>query len=57
VSFTGNALHVTGDVMLDWILNPYGVSLGSYVILWAALAVIAVGSVIAAIVTVVFRRK
>jgi len=43
--------------MLDWILNPYGVSLGSYVILWAALAVIAVGSVIAAIVTVVFRRK
>jgi hypothetical protein len=26
--------------MLDWILNPYGVSLGAYVIVWIALLVL-----------------
>ena len=29
-----------GARMLDWILNPYGVSLGAYVILWIALLVL-----------------
>jgi hypothetical protein len=25
--------------MLDWILNPYGIDLGAYVVLWVALLV------------------
>ena len=25
--------------MLDWILNPYGIDLGAYVILWLALLI------------------
>ena len=43
--------------MLDWILNPFGVSLGAYTILWIALLLILIGSVIAAIVKVFILRK
>lgn len=42
--------------MLDWILNPFGVDLGAYVVLWIGLIIILIGSVIAAVVRVVFRR-
>ncbi len=42
--------------MLDWILNPFGVDLGAYVVLWLGLIVIVIGSVIAAVVKVLFRR-
>jgi hypothetical protein len=27
------------SLMLDWILNPYGIDLGAYVVLWIALLV------------------
>lgn len=42
--------------MLDWILNPYGVSAGAYAILWIGLGVIVVGAVVATIVKMV-RHK
>lgn len=43
--------------MLDWILNPFGVSLGAYVVLWIGLLVILIGSVIATIVTLIRGRN
>lgn len=42
--------------MLDWILNPLGVDLGAYVVLWIGLIIILIGSVIAAVARVVIRR-
>lgn len=43
--------------MLDWILNPFGVDLGAYVVLWIGLILILIGSVIAAVVKVMFGRE
>ena len=43
--------------MLDWILNPFGVSLGAYVVLWIGLLVCLVGGVIAAVVSMVRGRN
>lgn len=43
--------------MLEWILNPFGVSLGAYVVLWIGLLVILIGSVIATVVTVIRGRN
>ena len=42
--------------MVDWILNPYGVGLGSYIILWIALLVIVPVSFVGALVKVL-RKK
>jgi hypothetical protein len=39
--------------MLDWILNPFGVDLGAYVVLWIGLIVILIGSAIAAVVSMI----
>jgi len=39
--------------MLDWILNPFGVDLGAYVVLWIGLLLILVGSAIAAVVSLI----
>jgi len=43
--------------MLDWILNPFGVSLGAYVVLWIGLLVCLVVGVIAAVVSMVRERN
>ena len=43
--------------MLDWILHPFGVSLGAYVVLWIGLLAILIGSVIATIVTLIQGRN
>ena len=43
--------------MLDWTLNPFGVPLGAYTVLWIGLLLILIGSVIAAIVKVFILRK
>ena len=43
--------------MLDWILNPYGVSLGAYVILWIALLVITSVSFVVALVQVLRKKR
>lgn len=36
--------------MLDWIINPYGIDMGAYVILWVALLVIVPISAVVAII-------
>lgn len=46
-----------GRHMLDWILNPFGVSLGAYVILWIGLLLSLVVGLVAGIVTFVTRNK
>ncbi len=43
--------------MLDWILNPFGVSLGAYAVLWIGLVVCLVGAVIATVVTMIRGRN
>jgi hypothetical protein len=43
--------------MLDWILNPFGVSLGAYVVLWIGLLVCLVIGVIAGIVSLIRDRN
>lgn len=43
--------------MLDWLVNPFGVDLGAYVILWIGLVVILIGSAVAALIKVIFGRK
>jgi hypothetical protein len=43
--------------VLDWILNPYGVSLGAYVILWIALLVIIPISFIIAVVQGLRKKR
>ena len=43
--------------MLNWILNPFGVDLGAYVVLWIALIVILVGSFVANIFKAIFNQK
>lgn len=39
--------------MLDWILNPFGVSLGAYAVLWVGLLLCLVGAVIATVVSLI----
>jgi hypothetical protein len=46
-----------GDVMLDWILNPMGVDLGAYVVLWIGLLVIVIGSLVVAAFKYLFGRS
>jgi hypothetical protein len=43
--------------MLDWILNPFGVSLGAYVVLWIGLLVCLVIGGIAGIVSLIRGRS
>ena len=43
--------------MLGWILNPFGVDLGAYVVLWIGLLVIVIGSVAVALFKMIFRRN
>ena len=43
--------------MLDWILNPYGVDLGAYVVLWIALLIIIPVAVVMALVKTVRDRR
>jgi hypothetical protein len=43
--------------MLSWILNPFGVDLGAYVVLWIGLLVIVIGSVAVALFKLIFGRK
>lgn len=43
--------------MFEWILNPFGVDLGAYVVLWIGLVVIVVGSVVAAIIKTIGGRR
>lgn len=43
--------------MLDWILNPFGVSLGAYVVLWIGLLVCLAVGVIAAVVSMIRGRN
>jgi hypothetical protein len=43
--------------VLDWILNPYGVSLGAYVILWIALLVIIPVSFVVALIQVLRKKR
>ena len=43
--------------MLDWILNPYGVDLGAYVVLWIALLVIIPVAVVVGIIKAVNGRR
>jgi hypothetical protein len=40
--------------MFEWILNPFGVDVGAYVVLRLGLLVILIGSVIAVVITMVF---
>ena len=49
--------QVKGETLLSWVLNPFGVELGAYVVLWIALLVIVIGSVITAIAKLMFGRK
>lgn len=48
---------IKGGTLLSWILNPFGVDLGAYIVLWIGLLVIVIGSVITAIAKFVFGRK
>jgi len=43
--------------MLSWILNPFGVDLGAYVVLWIGLLVIIIGSVMVALYKLIFGRS
>lgn len=43
--------------MLDWILNPFGVSLGAYVILWIGLLISLVIGIVAGVVSLFTSRK
>jgi hypothetical protein len=43
--------------MLDWILNPYGVDLGAYVVLWIALLIIIPVAVVVGIIKAVSGRR
>ena len=43
--------------MLDWILNPFGVSLGAYVVLWISLLACLVVGVIAGVVSLIRGRN
>jgi hypothetical protein len=43
--------------MLNWIINPFGVDLGAYVVLWIGLLVIIVGSVVSVVIKTIFGRK
>jgi hypothetical protein len=43
--------------MLNWIINPFGVDLGAYVVLWIGLLVILVGSVVGAVIKTIFGGK
>jgi hypothetical protein len=43
--------------MLNWIINPFGVDLGAYVVLWVGLLVILISSVVVAIIKTIFGRK
>jgi len=43
--------------MLNWIINPFGVDLGAYVVLWIGLLVIIVGSVVSVVIKPIFGRK
>jgi len=43
--------------MLDWILNPYGVDLGAYVILWIALLVMVPVAIIVGVVKTISERR
>lgn len=46
-----------GESMVNWILNPLGVDLGVFVVLWIGLLVILIGSVVVTIFKVLFGRK
>jgi hypothetical protein len=43
--------------MLDWILNPYGIDLGAYVILWIALLVMVPVAIIVGVVKTISERR
>jgi hypothetical protein len=43
--------------MLNWIINPFGVDLGAYVVLWIGLIVIIVGSVVSVVIKTIFGGK
>lgn len=43
--------------MLDWILDPFGIDLGAYVVLWIGLIVILIGSVVGAVIKIIFKRE
>ena len=43
--------------MLNWILNPFGVELGAYAVLWIGLLVILVGSLVSFIIKSIFGSK
>jgi len=43
--------------MLNWIINPFGVDLGAYVVLWVGLLVIIIGSVVVTVIKAIFGRK
>jgi len=43
--------------MLDWILNPFGVSLGAHVVLWIGLLACLVVGVIAGVVSLIRGRN
>ena len=46
-----------GGNMLGWILNPFGVDLGAYVVLWIGLLVIVIGSFVVALFKLIFGRS
>ena len=41
--------------MIEWILNPYGIDLGAYVVLWLAFLVIIPVAIVAGIVKSIRR--
>jgi hypothetical protein len=43
--------------MIDWILNPYGIDLGAYLILWAALLIMIPVALVVGIVQTVRQRR
>ena len=43
--------------MLSWILNPFGVDLGAYVVLWIGLLVIIIGALAVALFNLIFKRN
>lgn len=43
--------------MLDWILNPFGVSLGAYVILWIGLLISLFVGIVAGVISLFTSRK
>lgn len=54
------AVHPIGERgrhMLEWILNPFGVSLGAYVILWIGLLISLIVGLVAGIITFFTRNK